>query len=71
VQATGTDPIGASLVFLDLLKSQPDRFPELFLAQTEHVAAQAHTRADVNVDGVRLVAPLATGPSSLLLHRHL
>src|SRR6266478_7616844 len=71
MQATGPDSIGASLVFLNLLKSQTDRFPELFLAQTKHVTAQAHARADVNVDRVRLVAPLATGPSGLLVHRHL
>src|SRR6516162_9469903 len=71
MQATGPDSIGAPLVFLNLLKGQADRFTELFLAQTEHVAAQSHSRADMDIDRVRLVALSATRPPGLLLHRHL
>ena len=71
MQATRPDTIGAPLVFLNLLKSQPDSLTELFLAQPEHVAAQPHARADMNVNRVRLVALSATRPPGLLLHRHL
>ena len=70
-KAAGSHAIGASLVFLDLLKGQADRLPELFLAQAKHVPAQPHAGTDVDVDRVRLVALLATRPSRLLVHRHL
>jgi hypothetical protein len=71
MQATRPDSIGAPLVFLNLLKGQPDGLAELFLAQAEHVAAQPHARADMDVDWVRLVAFSATRPPGLLLHSHL
>ena len=32
MQAAGSDAVGASLIFLDLLKGQADRPAELFLA---------------------------------------
>ena len=62
-EAAGSDAVGASLIFLDLLKGQADRPPELFLAQAEHVAAQPHAGTDVDIDRARLVALLATRPS--------
>src|SRR6266481_2365367 len=71
MQAAGSHAIGASLVFLDLLKGQADCLPELFLAQAKHVPAQPHAGTDVDIDRVRLVALLATRPSRLLVHRHL
>src|SRR5262249_47347251 len=70
VQPAGADPIGASLVFLHLLKRKPDRFTEFFLTQAEHVSAESNAGADVNVDRVRLVAFSATRASGQLLHRH-
>src|SRR5699024_1418242 len=35
VEAPGADPVLSSLVFLDLLKAQPQRPPELFLTDAE------------------------------------
>ena len=70
MQPAGADPIGASLVFLHLLKGQSDRLAEFFLAQAEHVAAEPDARADMDIDRVWLVALSATRPSGLLLHRH-
>ena len=70
MQSAGADAIGASLVFLDLLESQPDRLAELLLAQAEHVPAEPDSRADMDVDRVWFVALSATRPSGLWLHRH-
>jgi hypothetical protein len=70
VQSAGADAIGASLVFLDLLKCQPDRFAELFLTKAEHIPAQPDTGADMDVDRIRLVSFSATRASGLLLYRH-
>ena len=55
MQSAGADPIGASLVFLHLLKGQSDRLSEFFLAQAEHVAAQPHAGADMDIDRVWFV----------------
>src|SRR5580693_1071183 len=70
MQPAGADPIGAALVFLDLLKGQSDRLPKLFLAEAEHVSAEPHAGADMDIDRVRLVAFSATRAPELLLHRH-
>jgi hypothetical protein len=70
MQSAGADPIGAALVFLDLLKRQSDRLPELFLAQAEHVSAEPHAEAHMDIDRVWLVALSATRAPNLLLHRH-
>jgi len=70
VQSAGAHPIGASLVFLHLLKGQSDRLSEFFLAQAEHVAAQPHAGADMDIDRVWFVTLLATRMPGLLLHRH-
>ena len=70
MQTAGSDAIGASLVFLHLLKGQADRLPELFLAQAKHIPAQSHAGTDVDIDRVRHVALSATRPSGLLVHRH-
>jgi len=71
MQAAGSDAVCASLIFLDLLKGQADRSPELFLAQAKHVPTQPHAGTDVDIDRARLVGLLATGPSRLLVHCHL
>lgn len=42
--------IGATFVFLNLLKRKTQCLTELFLAHPEHCAALAHSAADVNVD---------------------
>ena len=52
MQAAGADSVGTALVFLDLLKGQPDRLAKLFLAPAEHVAAQPDPGTDLHVDGV-------------------
>jgi hypothetical protein len=70
MQPAGADPIGASLVFLDLLKGQSDRSSKLFLAQPEHISAESNAGADMDIDRVRLVAFPATRAPGLLLHRH-
>ena len=60
MQPARADAVGAALVFLHLLKGKADRRPEFFLAQPEHVAAQADPGADLHVDRVRFVRFLAT-----------
>jgi hypothetical protein len=70
VQSAGSDPIRAPFVFLDLLKGQSDRFPELLLAQPEHIPPEPDARADMDVDRVWLVALSATWPPRQLLHCH-
>src|SRR4029077_1952686 len=52
LDAAGTDAVGALLVFLDLLKGQPERFAELFLAHPQHDAAHPHPAANVFVNRV-------------------
>lgn len=52
MQAAGADAVGAALVFLDLLKGQPDGFAQLFLAHAQQGAAQAQTATDIDVDGM-------------------
>jgi hypothetical protein len=71
MQTAGSDAVGASLVFLDLLEGQADRLSKLFLTHAKHVPAQSHAGTDVDIDRIRLVALLATRPSALLVHRHL
>jgi hypothetical protein len=70
MQPAGTDPIGASLVFLNLLKGQSDRLSKLFLAEAKHVSAEPDAVADMDIDRVRLVAFPATRAPGLLLHSH-
>ena len=70
MQAAGADPIGASLVFLDLLKRQADRLTEPLLAEAEHVSAESDAGADMDVDRVWLFALSAAGAPGLWLHRH-
>ena len=70
MQPAGADPVGASLVFLNLLKSQSDRFSKLFLAEAQHVSAEPDAGADVDIDRVRLVTLPATRAPGLLLHHH-
>jgi hypothetical protein len=70
MQSAGADAIGAALVFLNLLKRQPDRLPELFLTQTEHIPAEPNSGADMDIDRVWLVAFSATRASYRLVHRH-
>ena len=56
IEPASADAVGATLVFLHLLKGQTDGLAELFLTHTEQRATQANARADMHVDRVRLVA---------------
>src|SRR5882724_6173028 len=53
LDTAGTDPVGALLIFLDLLKCEAKCFAELFLAQAKHNAAHPHPTADILVNRVR------------------
>src|SRR5580704_14170871 len=53
LQPAGTDPIGAFLVFLHLLKRQTESVAELLLAHRQHHSAHAHAAADMFVDRIR------------------
>ncbi len=46
------DTIRTTLVFLDLLKSQPDSACQNFLADPEKFAPHANPPADINIDGI-------------------
>src|SRR5215470_10047948 len=52
LQAAGTDAVGSLLVFLNLLKCQPEGVAELFLAHAQHHATHPHTTTHVFIDGV-------------------
>src|SRR5436305_4810698 len=52
LDAAGADPVGAFLVFLNLLEGETQGFAELFLAHAEHDAAHAHATADIFVNRV-------------------
>src|SRR5713101_3769236 len=52
LQAARPDPIGALLVFLDLLTCEVERIAELFLAHCKHHPAHAHAAPHVLVDRV-------------------
>ena len=52
LQPAGTDPIGALLVFLDLLERQAERIPKLLLAHAEHHSAHSDPAPHMFVDGV-------------------
>ena len=47
------DPVCAFFVFLNLLEGDAKGFAELFLAHSEHVAAQPHSASDMNIDRIR------------------
>ena len=53
VQAAGTDAVGALLVFLDLLKRQPELTGQLFLAHLKHEPPHAQAHSDMPVDRIR------------------
>jgi len=53
LQAACADPIGAFLIFLDLLKGNAKTFAEFFLAQPKHVPPQSNPAAHVNIDWIR------------------
>src|SRR5271169_2563571 len=53
LQPAGADPIGAFLVFLDLLKRQAESVAEFFLAHRQHHPAHANAASDMFVDRVR------------------
>src|SRR4029077_6845265 len=48
-QPPRTDSVGAALIFLDLLKGEPDGRSQLLLAHAEKGTALAHTRTDMDV----------------------
>src|ERR1700730_10901955 len=52
LDAACSDPVGALLVFLNLLECKAQCFAEFFLTHTEHDAAHAHTTADIFVNRV-------------------
>ena len=52
VQTAGADSIGATLVFLYLLKGQAERLAELLLAQSEECPPQADATSDMDVDWI-------------------
>src|SRR5450759_5436114 len=54
LDAACTDPVGALLVFLNLLEGEAQCFAELLLAHAQHDAAHAHTTADIFVNRVGL-----------------
>src|SRR5229473_1149455 len=62
IQPAGADAVGGALVFLHLLKGEPQRGGELLLAHPLHGAAQPDARADMDVDRVRLVGLAAARP---------
>ena len=70
MQPARADPVGATLVFLNLLEGQADGLPQPFLAQTEHVPTEPNSGTDMDIDRVRLVALPTTRPSDQLLRRH-
>ena len=49
LEAAGADPVGALLVFLDLLKGHAQGIPQLLLADAEHHAPQPHLAAHMPV----------------------
>jgi hypothetical protein len=53
MQAACADPVGALLVFLDLLEGQAERLAELLLAHADQHAAHAHPATHMPIDGVR------------------
>src|SRR5882724_3954595 len=46
-EAAGTDPVGAGLVFLDLLVRDTERSSQLLLRHAKHRAAQSDTGTDM------------------------
>jgi hypothetical protein len=63
MQPARADAIGAALVFLDLLKSEPDGLAELFLGEAKHVPPKADARAHAEIDDVRTFGFLVGKPS--------
>src|SRR5262249_58179146 len=51
LQAAGADAVGPLLIFLDLLKSDPEGVSELGLAHIEHEPSHPHAAADMLVGG--------------------
>src|SRR5215469_16487483 len=52
LKTTGTDPIGALIVFLNLLERQPERVAEFLLAHRQHHPAHTNPASDVLVGRV-------------------
>ena len=66
-KARSADPVGAALIFLDLLESDVELCAKLLLAHAEQSEAQAQQFADMKVDGVVVgdpVMPLNRLPAS-------
>src|ERR1041385_7369406 len=64
LQPTGTDPVRALFVFLNLLKSQAERIAELLLAHSQHHPAHADPASDMLVGRVwRLFCKRSHGAS--------
>jgi hypothetical protein len=57
LQAARPDAIDALLVFLHLLKCDPQGVTELGLPHLKHQAAHANPLADVHIDGARANGP--------------
>ena len=54
LQAARADPVGALLVFLDLLERDAEMLAELLLAHPQHHATQTNPTADMDVDRIWL-----------------
>jgi hypothetical protein len=54
-----TDPIGAALVFLDLLEGEPERSGERLLVHPDQQPSRADAGADMNIDRVGHARPAA------------
>src|SRR4029077_21040482 len=52
-QPRGADPVGAALVFLHLLKGEPEALRELLLVQAEQQTPGPDLAADIDVNRIR------------------
>lgn len=71
-QSAGADTVDPFFVFLNLLKSQPQKIAEFLLAHAEKYSLQPHTAANVNIDGIGLLRAVFAGrnlgPASVIAH---
>ena len=67
LKSAGSDPIGALLVFLDLLQCHAKAVTELLLTEAEDQSAQSHSLADLKINQIELLGyflvPSQTAPA--------
>ena len=56
IELGGADPVKPALIFLDLLKRQPEVLRQPMLTEAEKFAAQTNAAADMEVDRLGLVS---------------